>query len=85
MQSNVFLAMLKTQYQVASLMQIALLAHVILVLESQITKLAGVPPMQSNVFLVMPKKHSTRLPASFSLLAHMALKSQYQLSKSKLR
>jgi hypothetical protein len=47
--------MLKTQYQVASLMQIALLAHVILVLESQITKLAGVPPMQSNVFWAMLK------------------------------
>ena len=44
MQSNVFWAMLKTQYQVASLMQIALLAHVILVLKSQIRNLAGVPP-----------------------------------------
>jgi hypothetical protein len=55
MQSNVFLAMLKTQYQVASLMQIALLAHVILVLESQITKLARVPTMQSNVFWAMLK------------------------------
>ena len=55
MRRDVFWAMLKTQYQVASLMQIALLAHVILVLESQITKLAGVPPMQSNVFLAMLK------------------------------
>ena len=36
-------------------MQIALLAHVILVLESQIRKLAGVSPMQNNVFLAMMK------------------------------
>ena len=81
MQRTVFLAMLKTQYQLASLMQMAgtgdsgarksgqkfggsfphaeqcvfgpsrrLLAHAFLLLKSQIINLAGVSPMQSNVF-----------------------------------
>ena len=55
MQSNMFWAMLRTQYQVASLLQIALLAHVIVVLESRIKKMAGIFPMQSNIFLDMLK------------------------------
>ena len=82
MQSNVFWAMLKTQYQVASLMQIALLAHVILVLKSQIRNLAGVSPMQSNVFLAMMKtQHQVASLMQIALLAHVILVLESQIRK----
>jgi hypothetical protein len=53
MQSNVFLAMLKTQYEVASFSQIADTCEY--GAQKSNNKLAGVRPMQSNVFLAMLK------------------------------
>ena len=53
MQSNVFLARLKTQCQVASFSQIAETCDS--GAEKSIQKMAGASPMQSNIFLAMLK------------------------------